>query len=120
MLPKIALVKKAVESLYQDTAVIHTQESVQDATTGIVTLKSTESEPIPCRLSYSQFPAVDNDGVPHLSQSVKLFVSPDVQVTPGADIDVTHLDEVLYFKCASVDASYQSHTEINLTNREVI
>lgn len=114
-----SVVRTALENFYQDTAVIITQETEADKDTGIVTTKEVKTDPVPCRLSYSSFPATENDGVPKMEQTTKLFLSPDVAVTPGADIDVNHLGKTLWYKAASVPASYGSHQEVILTVREV-
>lgn len=115
------LVKSAIESMYQDTCTIKTQKATVDSDNGIVTTSEVSAGPFPCRLSFSAFPSADADGyaVPALQQSVKLFLAPDVAVTPGADIDVTHLGNVLRFKAASIPASYGSHQEVVLAVREV-
>lgn len=121
MLPKAALVKsrKAIESLYADTCRIITEKDIVDPDTGIVkTVRVTSSE-YPCRISYKSLPAASGDGIPIMTQSVTLFLNPEVDVPAGADVDVVRQGRHLHFKSAGVSAVYDNHQEISLEHREV-
>lgn len=121
MLPKAALVKsrKAIESLYADTCRIITEKDIVDPDTGIVkTVRVTSSE-YPCRISYKSLPAASGDGIPIMTQSVTLFLNPEVDVPAGADVDVVRQGRHLHFKSAGVSAVYDNHQEISLEHRKV-
>lgn len=121
MLPKVALVKsrKAIESLYADTCRIITEKDIVDPDTGIVkTVRVTSSE-YPCRISYKSLPAASGDGIPIMTQSVTLFLNPEVDVPAGADVDVVRQGRHLHFKSAGISAVYDNHQEISLEHREV-
>lgn len=121
MLPKAALVRsrKAVESLYTDTCKIITEKDTVDPDTGIVKTVRVTSAEYPCRISYKNLPATGGDGIPVMTQSVALFLSPEIDVTAGADIDVVRQGWPLHFKSAGVSAVYDNHQEISLEHREV-
>lgn len=121
MLPKAALVKsrKAIEGLYADTCRIITEKDIVDPDTGIVkTVRVTSSE-YPCRISYKSLPAASGDGIPIMTQSVTLFLNPEVDVPAGADVDVVRQGRKLHFKSAGVSAVYDNHQEIGLEHRKV-
>ena len=59
------------------------------------------------------------DGIPVITQSVTLFLSPEIDVPAGADVDVVRQGRPLHFKSAGVSAVYDNHQEISLEHREV-
>lgn len=121
MLPKAALVRsrKAVESLYTDTCRIITEKDTIDSDTGIVKTVRVTSAEYPCRISYKNLPATGIEGVPVMAQSVTLFLSPEIDIPAGADVDVVRQGRHLHFKSAGVSAVYDNHQEISLEHREV-
>ena len=69
----------------------------------------------PCRLSYSSVSAVDQtESAAKTAQVTKLFLSPDVQIKPGAKITVTQAGRTRTYECGSVAAVYPTHQEIVL------
>lgn len=121
MLPKAALVRsrKAIESLYADTCRIITEKDTIDPDTGIVNTARVTSAEYPCRISYKSLPAASGDGIPIMTQSVTLFLNPEVDVPAGADVDVVRQGRKLHFKSAGVSAVYDNHQEISLEHRKV-
>ena len=121
MLPKVALVKsrKAIESLYADTCSIITEKDTVDPYTGIVTTVRVTSAEYPCRISYKNLPATGGDGIPVITQSVTLFLSPEIDGPAGADVNVVRQGRPLHFKSAGVSAVYDNHQEISMEHREV-
>ena len=121
MLPKVALVKsrKAIESLYADTCRIITEKDTVDPDTGIVNTARVTSAEYHCRISYKNLPVTGGDGIPVITQSVTLFLSPEIDVPAGADVNVVRQGRPLHFKSAGVSAVYDNHQEISLEHREV-
>lgn len=69
----------------------------------------------PCRLSYSSAPAVSGtDGVPALTQEIKLFLPPGVVVRPGSKITVTQAGKTEVYCQSGQSEAYENHTEIML------
>lgn len=120
MLPKTALVRKAIESLYDGQATIITYpDGVPDADTGIVEPVQEMAGPYPCRVSYKtiQNGNVDGDGLASFSQAITLFISPDIVIAAGSDIDVVQRGRTLQFTASGVPAVYDSHQEVPLMHR---
>lgn len=119
MLPKTALVKKALSTLYDGQATIWTYGDDEPDENGIVAIHApVSSGPYPCRVSYKSIvPAEQSDGLSVFEQSITLFMSPDVAITAGADVDVTQRGQTLHFTAAGVPAVYDSHQEVTLRVR---
>jgi hypothetical protein len=108
--------RKAIESLYSGTCTITEYQKVQKAnkSTGfheVVVLKDQ-----PCRLSFSTSnpttPA--ENGASSVSQSVKLFISPEIEVKPGSKLTISQNGMIAEYKCSGVPAIYVTHQEILL------
>ena len=114
------LARKAQETTYDGRCTVTEQQKVKDPKTKLTTEKDMvvlENEP--CRLSYSSVSAVDQtESAAKTAQVTKLFLSPDVQIKPGAKITVTQAGAVQTFECSGVAAVYPTHQEIVLTLSE--
>ncbi len=107
--------RKELEKLYEDTCTVYSHESVRDEETGITkTAEKALYEAVPCRLSFASSPAVSGDMAPEIGQSVKLFLSPEVEIPPGCRIDVTRAGRVISYKSSGMPALYPTHQEITL------
>ena len=115
------LARMAQERLYEDTCSIYTYEKSTDATTHITSTKKVVTcEKQPCRLSFSSIPAASSaPAVDTLSQSIKLFLSPDIAVKPGSVIIVSRAGVATEYKNSGMPAVYSTHQEINLELKAV-
>lgn len=69
----------------------------------------------PCRLSHSRETTVDvNGGAPYLSQTIVLFVRPDLTIKEGSVIEVTQNGVTNKYKRASKPSVYTNHQEVTL------
>lgn len=69
----------------------------------------------PCRISYRQEQATNiRSGAAVISQSITLFIRPDLEIKPGSVIDVTQHDVTTRFKGSSKAALYSNHQQIVL------
>jgi hypothetical protein len=111
-----ARARKSLESLYDCTADIYGYEHNTDETDGITSLTEILlKEGVPCRLSYSSFsPAAQTDDAAAISQSVKLFLPPDVKVSAGSRLIVSGRGGSTIYKCSGVAAKFATHQEVNL------
>ena len=119
MLAKTALVRKALESLYDGKATIinYPDESI-DENTGIVSVSTEKSGVYPCRVSYKSLPIANtSDGLASFEQSITLFIAPDIKISSGCDIDVLMRNKTLHFTSSGVSAVYDTHQEIPLKYR---
>lgn len=118
MLPKIELVKarKAVESLYFGRCTITEHQKVkrENKSTGFEDVVVLENQP--CRLSIQNINSTSTteSGASALTQSIKLFISPDVKVKPGSKITVTQNGVTTDYKNSGEPAFYSTHQEIIL------
>lgn len=108
--------RKAIESLYDSTCDVIVHDKVTDAVTHVTsfadkTLIATQ----PCRLSYKSIPITGDGSTATMAQSVKLIVSPDVDVPTGSKLDVTHNGVTTAYKRSGKPAIYSTHQEIELT-----
>mgnify|MGYP001523355716 CR=1 FL=1 len=80
--------RKALERLWKDRCSIFVKEKVTDPTTHLTDF---EEKPLlqdqPCKLSFETLTSSSGDPVAAVAQTVKLFLSPDVEKLMGADLD---------------------------------
>lgn len=108
-------VRRQLERLYRDTCTVISYEPETDGETGITkTAEKTLYTDLPCRLSFSSSPAVSDGMAPGISQSVKLFVSPEAEIPPGCRIEVNRCGQIRKYKASGVPAVYPTHREITL------
>lgn len=69
----------------------------------------------PCRISHHRDTTVDvNRGAPYVTQSIVLFIRPDLVIKEGSVIEVTQHGVTNRYKRASKSAIYTNHQEISL------
>lgn len=69
----------------------------------------------PCRLSYRQEQATNiQSGAAVVSQSIKLFIRPDLKINPGSVIEITQHGVTCKYKGSGQPAVYCNHQEIIL------
>ena len=69
----------------------------------------------PCKLSFETLTSSTGDPVATVSQSVKLFISPDVVIKAGSKIIVTQHGRTTEYSNSGVPTVYPTHQEIMLT-----
>lgn len=88
--------------------------------TNPVTWQTTQKEvPVlenePCRLSYNREQATDiSNGAAVVSQSITLFIRPDLVIKPGSVIEITQHGVTEKYKGSGKPAIYSNHQEIIL------
>lgn len=125
MFPQIVQVKRAIESLYDATCRISALKNVTDADSHRMSYKIAElyDKDFPCHVNVTNnnFPAVTNGGVApgSLSQTITLFLPPDVQVPEGSFITVTSREGLkTEYEASGVPVVFAHHQEITLTLRK--
>lgn len=69
----------------------------------------------PCRLSYKHEQATNiSDGAAVVSQSITLFIRPDLEIKPGSVIEITQHGKSTKYKGSGKPAIYTNHQEIVL------
>jgi hypothetical protein len=85
-----------------------------------ITKQTTQTEvPVvvdePCRLSYRYEQATNiQSGAAVVSQSIKLFIRPDLKINPGSVIEITQHGVTEKYKGSGKPAVYCNHQEIVL------
>ena len=118
MLSKIKMVaRQHFERLYQDTCILTEQKkAIQDPLTGIIKNGELESISYPCRVSFKTLQTNDIvNKLPSASQDVVLFISPDLEIKPGTDIEIIRNNRHFAYTASSQVALYVTHQEIQLT-----
>ncbi len=116
MMIPYAKAKKAIESLYDGVCTITERKRARKAngSDGFNEVDVVTNQP--CRLSFSSFPDTTDDvgGAHALTQGVKLFMDPSIEVKEGSKITVTQRGRTVAYKSSGAAAVYESHQEINL------
>lgn len=69
----------------------------------------------PCRLSHSRESTVNvSSGAPYVTQSIVLFIRPDLVIKEGSVIEITQNGVTNKYKRASKSAVYTNHQEVAL------
>lgn len=85
-----------------------------------VTYQTTQKEVVvledePCRLSYNREQATNiQSGAAVVSQSITLFIRPDLDIAPGSVIEITQHGRTTKYKGSGKPAIYTNHQEIVL------
>lgn len=112
--------RRAMERMYIDTCTISVNAKTVDAKTHVTRQKwTTLAEDEPCRISFASFPANGkSDTADVMTQSVKLFLRPELDVPAGSRIDVKRSGRVVHYKRSGPVALYPTHQEIEVALAE--
>lgn len=102
--------------LWTGKCTIYEYQSVTDQETFQTTKKEV---PVlidePCRLSYNYDQTTNiQSGAAVVSQSIKLFIRPDLKIKPGSVIEVTQNNVTEKYKGSGKPSVYTNHQEITL------
>lgn len=111
------MIRKAIESLYIGKCTITNAQEVFDPVTKRTAFKDVlivESEP--CRLSFSSVKeASQTSTVANVSQVVKLFIRPELDIKAGSKITVTQNGRTVRYVASGAPEVHSNHQEIILT-----
>ena len=118
MLSKNEMVKtrRVIEALYEGTCTITEHQKFQKPNKSVGFREEVVLEKQPCRLSFSTINQSNQTetGASSVSQTVKLFIAPEIQVKPGSKITVTQNGVTTDYKNSGEPAYYSTHQEIIL------
>lgn len=104
-----------MHSLWTDRCTIYVRRKAVDGSSHLTDFSETVLfEDEPCRLSFSSISAADGSPVAATAQSVKLFISSELDIPAGCKIVVRRADRELVFEGSGVPAIYSAHQEIPL------
>lgn len=117
MLSKIKMVKakKSIESLYDGTCTISEYSKVKRENKSIGFEEVVVLENQPCRMSFKSVNSINQtDTVGVVSQSITVYMSPDILVKPGSKMSITQNGVTCEYKSSGKSAVYSTHQEIPL------
>lgn len=105
---------------YKDLCSVVEFQDVKDPKTKLTGKQEvTVLEDQPCRLSFETIKgAAGSQTAAAVSQIIKLFIAPDVMITPGSKIVITHEGRTGEYSGSGLSAVYPTHQEIVLTTFE--
>ena len=108
--------RKAIESRYKGLCDILEKRKVKDEFTKATILKDIAVlSNKPCRLSYSSSgTANQTDTVSNIEQTIKLFIAPEIKITPGSKLRITQNGITTDYISSGVPAVYETHQEVSL------
>lgn len=106
--------RAAIEKLYTGVCTItNKQKVIKNKRTVYEDVVVYENQK--CRLSYNSSPnANQTETVAIVSQTIKLFIAPELEILAGSKIQVTQNNVTHTYKASGIRAVYTSHQEINL------
>lgn len=109
-------VRRAIESTYKGNCTVYQYQELTEPETCLTRKKKVVLyERCPCHLSFeSANAAQEGGGAALISQSVKLFCAPELNIRPGAIIEVMQNGRTEVYKRSGKGAVYASHQEIPL------
>ena len=109
--------RKAIESLYDGVCSVIEYQEVADRKSKLIShTEATIFENQPCRLSFtSSRTANQTETAAEISQNIKLFIAPELNIKAGSKIIVTQNDVTAEYSASGCPAVYATHQEISLT-----
>lgn len=108
--------KKAIESTYEGVCTVIERRDVRNETTKIThKTEVTVIENQPCKLSFEKLnTVVQTESAAAISQSTKLFISPEIVISGGSKIIVEQDGKKAEYSASGEPAVYPTHQEIML------
>ena len=113
---KMVKVRKAIESLYSGTCTITENHKIQKPNKSVGFHEEVVLTNQPCRLSFNQSNQTSQteSGAAAITQTIKVFLAPEVQVKPGSKLTITQNGVTADYKNSGIPTYYSTHQEIVL------
>ena len=108
---QVVKVRKAFEEMYDSKCTVTVQQEYEkeNGATGFGPVVILEDEP--CKIQFSTVSSASpDDAVAHVVQEIRLFISPDVEISSGSEI----VSNSTKYELSGVAAKYDTHQEIML------
>ncbi|MBG0219984.1 hypothetical protein I4O96_13080 [Clostridioides difficile] len=108
--------RKAIEMMYRDKCTIVEYQPTKDPITKLTNNKEVVAlENQPCKLSYKNIASATDGKVAKLTQTIKLFISPNVNIKAGSKLIITNQNNVTKeYVRSGESAIYPNHQEVIL------
>ena len=112
----IKAARKAIERTYEGMLTVTEHKKVTDENTKLTNYQDiVVMENQPCHLSFETLNStVQSESAATVTQTIKLFVSPDISIKAGSKITVTQAGVTTDYTCSGIPAVYETHQEIIL------
>ena len=111
--------RKAIESLYVGRCDIYQLKTSVSAKTKRTTRRRVKTvTDQPCRVSYNSSPSTNGNFPAQKSQTIKLFIAPELNIKAGSCVDVTQNGRTVEYEASGEPAVYTCHQEIELRLRK--
>lgn len=111
--------RRALERMWRDRCSIYVQAEYTDPDTNLTDFQETPLfEDQPCKLSFEQLTATDENHAAAVAQGAKLFLTSDVEIPAGCKIVVrrfNQLEREFVFSQSGEAGVFTNHQEIPLT-----
>ncbi|HEB5000133.1 TPA: hypothetical protein R0E49_000643 [Clostridioides difficile] len=107
----VSRTRKAIEMLYRDKCTIVEYHPIKDP----ITKRTNNKEVVvlenqPCKLSYKNITSATDGKVAKLEQTIKLFISPNIEIKAGSKLIINNKEYVR----SGESAIYPNHQEVVL------
>ncbi|VHX85444.1 phage protein [Clostridioides difficile] len=112
----VSKTRKAIEMLYRDKCTIVEYQPIKDP----ITKRTNNKEVVilenqPCKLAYKNIVSATDGKVSRLEQTIKLFISPDIEIKAGSKLIITNQNNITKeYVRSGESAIYPNHQEIIL------
>lgn len=105
-----------IEETYDGICNVYAKKPIRDPETGVTAMKEIcAADGRPCHLSFSGTgPVVETGTITGVTQTIKLFLAPELVIEPGSKIEVTRHGRTEVYGQSGKAAVYSSHQEILL------
>lgn len=111
--------RNEIEKLYTGLCTVYNYQNVTDPVTHQTTQELVKIlEDQPCRLSRKVNPPNTNNGIPSATQTIKLFIAPEIKIPPASTLEVTQNDVTGTFTQSGIPMVYSTHQEILLLHED--
>ena len=107
--------RKAVESMYDGLCTITEYQKIkkENKSTGFGEVITLENQP--CRMSFKTVnPTSQTDTASVVTQSITVYLSPDILVKPGSKLTITQNGVTTEYMSSGKAAVYSTHQEVSL------
>ncbi len=112
---QLVSVRNLIEKNYRGKCTIIEKQKITKADNSIGFNDVTVYENEPCRVSFENITSSnETDSVNSISQTIKLFISPDLTIKPGSKVVVNQDNLQFVYQSTGIPAVYSTHQEILL------
>ena len=108
--------RQAIESTYDGVATVVEHQKIKDEKSKLTNFEDRiVLENQPCKLSFKNLStAKQSEAAAAVTQTIELFISPDITIKPGSKITVTQAEVTTDYTYSGVPAVYDTHQQIIL------